>query len=79
MEIQINDDVIFEMVEDTILEVYDNEDIEMYNPVEEEWRAGEKLEATICDIQNNFYGAQFGDSSFNFIHKDSVNIIPVNP
>lgn len=79
MDIQLNDDVIFEMIEDTLLEIYENGDIAMDEPIEKEWKAGEKLEVTICDVQNNFYGVQFGDSSYTFIHKDSVNIIEINP
>jgi hypothetical protein len=76
--IQTNDDVILELIEDTILEIYEGQDVEMDVPVEELWNKGQLIECTVCDITPGFYGVQLGDGSFTFINKTSVVIKQVN-
>jgi len=78
LNIQINDDVRFEFNQDTILDVYENSDPEMDEPVEELFKEGSIIEGTVCDITDSFYGVQLGDGSFTFINKMDVIIKQVN-
>ena len=79
LDIQINDDVVFEFLEDTILEIYEGSDVEMDIPVEELWEKGESIHGTICDITPSFFGVQFGDGSFAFINRMDITVKSVNP
>jgi hypothetical protein len=79
MSVEINDDVVLELIEDTILEIYEGSDVEMDIPVEELWQKGSLIEGTVCDINPSFYGIQLGDGSFTFVSKMDVLIRSINP
>jgi hypothetical protein len=73
------DDVIFKFKEDSIIEVYEHEDIELHEPVEEKFTKDEVIDVTVCSVNEDNYGIQFGDGTVSFIRKDMVEVIAVNP
>jgi hypothetical protein len=73
------DDVIFKFKEDSIIEVYEHEDIELHEPVEEMFTKDEVIDVTVCSVNEDNYGIQFGDGTVSFIRKDMVEVIAVNP
>lgn len=73
------DDVIFKFKEDSIIEVYEHEDIELHEPVEEQFTKDEVIDVTICSVNEDNYGIQFGDGTVSFIRKDMVEVVAVNP
>jgi hypothetical protein len=73
------DDVIFKFKEDSIVEVYEHEDIELHEPVEEKFTKDEVIDVTVCSVNEDNYGIQFGDGTVSFIRKDMVEVIAVNP
>lgn len=73
------DDVIFKFKEDSIIEVYEHEDIELHEPVEEQFAKDEVIDVTICSVNEQHYGIQFGDGTVSFIRKDMVEVVAVNP
>jgi hypothetical protein len=79
VHIEEADDVILKFKEDSIIEVYEHEDIELYEPVEERFSKDEVIDVTICSINEENYGIQFGDGTISFIHKNMVEVVAVNP
>lgn len=75
--IEEGDDIIFKFKEDSIIEVYEYEDIELHEPIEERFSKGENIEVTICSINEVNYGVQFGDGTISFIHKDMVDLLKI--
>jgi preprotein translocase subunit YajC len=73
------DDVILKFKEDSIVEVYEHEDIELHEPVEEKFTKDEVIDVTVCSVNEDNYGIQFGDGTVSFIRKDMVEVIAVNP
>ena len=78
MKIEVNDDVILKFKQKSIVEVYEYEDAELNQPIEEIFDEGEETEVTICGIDSHKFDVQFGDGTIAFIRKDSVEIVSVN-
>jgi hypothetical protein len=76
--IQDGDDVKMAFNKKTVLEIYESDDSELDNPVEEIFNEGEVFEVIIFGIDKYKYDVQFGDGSVAFIRKEDVNVIEVN-
>ena len=76
--IEVNDDVVLKFKQKSIVEVYEYEDIELNEPVEETFEENEEVEITICGVDEDKFDVQFGDGTIAFIRKDSVEIVSVN-
>jgi hypothetical protein len=76
--IEESDDVIFKFKEDSIIEVYEHEDIELHEPIEEKFAKGEVIDVTVCSVNKDNYGIQFGDGTVAFIRKDMVEVVAIN-
>jgi hypothetical protein len=69
------DDVVFMFLGDTLIEVFENEDIELHKPVEEAFAKGDEIDVTVCSADEHTIGIQFGDGSIAFIHTGSVEFL----
>lgn len=69
------DDVVFMFLGDTIVEVFENEDIDLHQPVEETFTKGDEIDVTVCSVDERAIGIQFGDGSVAFIHPESVEFL----
>ena len=78
MGIEVNDDVIFKFKQKSIVEVYENEDFELNEPVEEFFEKGEEIEVSICGVDTHKFDVQFGNGTIAFIKKDILEIVSVN-
>ena len=78
MDIQVNDDVILKIKNNVIIEVFEYEDFDLDNPIEELFNKDEKIEVTICGIDEHKFDVQFGDGSIAFIRRDLVEVVSVN-
>ena len=78
INIEDGDDVKFSFKKKTLLEIYESDDSELDNPVEEIFNEGEVFEVTVFGIDKHKYDVQFGDGSVSFIRKADVNVIEVN-
>jgi hypothetical protein len=76
--IEVNDDVVLKFKQKSIVEVYEYEDVELNEPVEETFEENEEVEITICGVDADKFDVQFGDGTIAFIRKDSVEIVSVN-
>ena len=76
--IEVNDDVVLKFKQKSIVEVYEYEDVELNEPVEEIFEENEEVEITICGVDADKFDVQFGDGTIAFIRKDSVEIVSVN-
>ena len=76
--IEDGDDVKMSFKKKTLLEIFESEDAELDNPVQEVFNEGEVFEVTIFGVDKDKYDVQFGDGSVSFIRKDDVNVIEVN-
>ena len=77
-QIEVADDVIFRFKGDTIIEVFQSEDVELDEPVEESFAKDEEIEVTIFGIDEHKYDVQFGDGTVSFIRKDLLDIVSIN-
>ena len=79
--LEINDDLLVKFSKDTLLEVYEYDDLECNFGVEEEFEAGEEIEVTVLDIneQGNTLTVQFPDSAVTFLPLEFIEILKVNP
>lgn len=79
--LEINDDLLVKFSKDTLLEVYEYDDLECNFGVEEEFKAGEEIEVTVLDIneQGNTLTVQFPDSAVTFLPLEFIEILKVNP
>lgn len=78
MRIEEGDDVVIQFNEKTAIEVFESEDFELEEPVEEIFEAGDQLEVTVFGVDDIKLDVQFGDGSIAFIHRDQVKIISIN-
>jgi hypothetical protein len=69
------DDVVFMFLGDTLIEVFENEDIDLHQPVEETFAKGDEIDVTVCSVDERAIGIQFGDGSITFIHPESVEFL----
>ena len=76
--IEVNDDVVLKFKQKSIVEVYEYEDVELNEPVEEIFEENEEVEITICGVDADKFDVQFGDGTIAFIRKHSVEIVSVN-
>ncbi len=79
--LEINDDLLVKFSKDTLLEVYEYDDLECDFGVEEEFKSGEEIEVTVLDIneQGNTLTVQFPDSAVTFLPLEFIEILKVNP
>ena len=78
MEIQVNDDVTLKFKNDVIVEVFESEDFELDNPIEELFTKDEVIEIVVFGVDDIKIDVQFGDGSIAFIRKNLVDIVSVN-
>ena len=78
LDIQENDDVKLKFKGDVIIEVYEYEDFELNEPIEELFNKDEEIEVTICGIDSYKFDVQFGDGSIAFIRRDLVDVVSIN-
>lgn len=78
--LEINDDLLVKFRKDTLLEVYEYDDLECDFGVEEEFKSGEKIEVTVLDIneQGNTLTVQFPDSAVTFLPLEFIEILEIN-
>jgi len=79
--LEINDDLLVKFSKDTLLEVYEYDDLECDFGVKEEFKSGEEIEVTVLDIneQGNTLTVQFPDSAVTFLPLEFIEILKVNP
>ena len=77
-QIEVNDDVVFSFKDKTIIEIFEHEDVELNNPVDESFDKNENIDVTVCSIDENNYGVQFGDGTISFIPKKFLDIVSIN-
>ena len=78
LNIQTHDDIVIRFKETTVLELYEYDDVEMNDYVEEQWDQGDKEEVTVLDVTDYSYTVQFGDSSVAFVPKSFIDVISIN-
>lgn len=74
-DLEDGDDVIFKFLGDTVVEVFENEDTELHEPVEEIFNEGEEIDVTICSVYENSIGVQFGDGTVTFLSQSMVKFV----
>lgn len=78
MHIEEGDDVVIQFNEKTAIEVFESEDFELDEPVEEIFEAGDQLEVTVFGVDSIKLDVQFGDGSVAFIHRDQIRVVSIN-
>jgi len=78
LDIQTHDDIVIRFKETTVLEVYEYDDTEFENYVEEQWNQGDVEEVTVLDVTDYSYTVQFGDSSVAFVPKSFIDVVTIN-
>ncbi len=74
-ELEDGDDVVLKFLGETIIEVYEDEDVELHAPVDELFKTGDQISVTVCSVDEHSLGVQFGDGSVSFLHPTSVEFI----
>lgn len=74
-ELEEGDDVVFKFIGKSLIEVFEHEDIELNEPVEEIFEKGEEIDVTVCSINEHSIGIQFGDGSVSFILPSMVEFV----
>jgi hypothetical protein len=69
------EDVILRFVCKTALEIFEHEDIDLHEPVEEIFEEGEEIEVAVFGIDERTVSVQFGDSSIAFIHRSCIEFM----
>lgn len=78
MYLEEGDDVKLRFVSDSLVEVFEGEDVELEEPVEERFNKGEEIEGTLFGVDSIKFDFQFGDGSVAFIHRDMVEVVEIN-
>lgn len=73
-EIKHGDDIVLKFLHDTELGVYEYEDNDIFEPVQEIFKQGEEIGVTAFDIGEHI-GVQFGDGSVTFIDRNLVELV----
>ena len=76
--IEDGDDLVIRFKQDSIVEVFESEDAELDEPVEERFSEGEEVEVTVFGVDEHKIDVQFGDCSIAFIRREGIEIISVN-
>lgn len=74
-DIEDGDDVVLKFLHDTVLEIYEHEDEDMFDPEQEIFKQGEEIDVTAFDIGESNLGVQFGDGSVTFINRSFVELV----
>lgn len=72
------DDVKLRFKKDSIVEVFEYEDAELDDAVEEQFKKGEEIEVIVCGFDGEKIDIQFGDGSIAFIRLSTVNVVEIN-
>ena len=79
LKLENSDDIVIRFKQESIVEVFEYEDTEMNEPVEERFVQNEEVEVTLFDDPNEHsLSVQFGDGSIAFIMQDAVEIVEIN-
>jgi hypothetical protein len=78
MYIEEGDDVVIQFNKKTAIEVFESEDFELNESVEEIFEADEQVEVTVFGVDDIKLDVQFGDGSIAFIHRNQVKVISIN-
>lgn len=79
LKLENSDDLVIRFKQDSLIEVFEHEDTEMNEPVEDKFNKGETVEVTLFDDPNEHsLSVQFGDGSIAFIMQSAVEIVEVN-
>lgn len=79
LKLENSDDIVIRFKQESIVEVFEHEDTEMNEPVEERFHQNEEVEVTLFDDPNEHsLSVQFGDGSIAFIMQDAVEIVEIN-
>lgn len=73
-DIEDGDDIVLKFLHDTALEIYEYEDNDIFDPVQEIFKQGEEIGVTAFDIGEHL-GVQFGDGSVTFIDRNFVELV----
>jgi hypothetical protein len=72
-DIEEGDDVVLTFLGDTLLEVFEHEDEDMFDPFEMFVKKGEEIEGVVFSVDEKNFGLQFDDGSVTFIHKGTID------
>lgn len=79
LKLENSDDIVIRFKQESIVEVFEHDDTEMNEPVEERFHQNEEVEVTLFDDPNEHsLSVQFGDGSIAFIMQHAVEIVEVN-
>ena len=72
------DDLVIRFKQETLLEIFEHEDVELHAPVEERFDLGEEVEVTVFGVDLDRLDVQFGDGTVAFIRREQVEIVKIN-
>ena len=79
LKLENSDDIVIRFKQDSLIEVFEHEDADLDEPVDEQFNKGETVEVTLFDDPNEHsLSVQFGDGSIAFIMQHAVEIVEVN-
>lgn len=76
--LQANDDVLLEIKEDSIIELFHYEDYELNSPIEKRYKQGDEIECTILEVDENKLDIQFFDGFICFLRHSLYEIVSIN-
>ena len=74
-DIEEGDDIVLKFLKDTVLEIYEYEDEDMFDPEQEFFKQGEEIDVTAFEIDGPNMGVQFEDGSVTFINRSFVELV----
>jgi SHS2 domain-containing protein len=75
LDLEPGDDVIVKFIGKTLVEVFEHEDTDLYDPVEEVFEAGEEVEVNVVSVNEFSLDVQFGDGSVAFISPKFIEFV----
>jgi hypothetical protein len=75
LDLEAGDDVIVKFIGKTVVEVFEYEDIDLHEPVEELFEAGEEIEVNVVSVNEFSLDVQFGDGSIAFISPRFIEFV----
>lgn len=79
LRLENSDDLVIRFKQESMVEVFEHEDTELNEPVEERFHQNEEVEVTLFDDPSEHsLSVQFGDGSIAFLVPQSVEIVEVN-
>jgi len=77
-QLQVNDDIVIQIKENSVIEIFEYEDYELNNPTEMVFAKGDELECTILECDDHKIDVQFFNGTVAFLRHSIYEVVSIN-